>query len=129
MLVEPCHWLTLCWWSHAIGCLCLHPQDFCLYNPLYCTVPVVVCHPATAARLSGLHWSYLVLPGSSNRQIRTILLGTHFGLSHWYLPSSGWSLYSPLLLPTLIPLGYQVLDIYNGKVLINHNILISCKVG
>ncbi len=32
-------------------------------------------------------------------------------------------------LPTLIPLGYQVLDIYNGKVLINHNILISCKVG
>jgi len=65
----------------------------------HCTVPVVVCYPATAARLSGLHWFYLVLPGcsTSNRQkLEQILLGTHFGLSHWYLPSSGWSLYSPL---------------------------------
>jgi len=117
MLVEPCHWLPLSpparflpikptvlyqWWSVAQLLL----QDSLVYT--------------------GSTW---LLPAVLNRQIRTILLGIHFGLSHWYLPSSGWSLYSPLLLPTLIPLGYQVLDIYNGKVLINHNILISCEVG
>jgi len=61
--------ITLCWWSHATPGL-----------PAYithCRDPMVVCHPATAARLFGLHWFNSVLLGSSYRQIRTILLGTH----------------------------------------------------
>ncbi len=73
---------------------------------------VCLCRPTTDARLSGRNtdptWFCPAVLTGKLEQIN----GAPICGSLWYLPRIGWSLFSPLLLPTLAPLGFQLLDIF-----------------